>query len=130
MVSVSACSDQTEGGLRALRVSCSGRCHRPSELRPGAARLVLALDRAGGFLPKRAATRAIRPDAGEVLTAGHRASAARTITRLQTADFVERVDGDVWLTARARRLLAWQRGRIEKAAAQSGRFSLRWRSPE
>lgn len=121
MVSVQGCSDRTEGGLAALLVRCSGGCHPPTEVRPPAARLLLALDRADGFLPKRQATRAMLTSANVVLTSSERASAARTISRLVAAGFVERRDADVWLTQRARMLLEWQRARIERGAAGRSR---------
>jgi len=116
MVSVQGCTDMTDSSAVALRVSCTASCHPPTVLSPSAARLLLALDQAGGFLPTRQATRAMWPDGNIVLPSSERSSAAKASTRLQVARFIERRAGDVWLTARSRALLEWQHARLERAA--------------
>ena len=114
------CDQITELGLRSVRVFCSDGCEPRAEITPARARLLLALDRAGGFLPKREATRASLAHPGRVLTPSDRSSAARSITRLERTGLVKRIDADVWLTPRATTLLAWARDRVE-AAAVGGR---------
>ena len=110
------CQQITEGGIRSLKVYCDDGCEPRAEITPSRARLLLALAHAGGFLPKREATRATLSQQPRVLSPTDRASAARSITRLERTGFVWRIAGDVWRTQRGTDLLSWAQARVERVA--------------
>ena len=112
------CEQITEGGIRSLKIYCTDQCEPRAEITPARARLLLALARAGGFLPKREATRATLPQHVRILSPSDRAAAARSITRLERTGFVKRIDADVWLTRRGIDLMSWEcaRARVELVA--------------
>ena len=116
-LSIPGCTDEAESSSAVMWVFCASGCHRPFALKPAAAQLLLALDHAGGSMLKGEIMHARRPTSDGVSKRSERASVSWSITRLQAAGFIERIDRGIQLAARGHRLLAWGREQLVETAA-------------